>query len=259
MVPNSLNRLEFAGAALDWGDDYYIVRLDRALEFLSSAFLGEGFVETRWVMSQQVKADAALPDPELYLQEKARQRGILHGESFIGLLTAVSHRDLQVCSLTESGVTVTTLATVGVDHGSSPLEKRISVYGESVGQPVGPVPRPGTINLATLVDADLAPGALVRASTISTEAKTLALVEAGLKTRQGYITTGTLTDVTVVGHSGRGSRFRYTGSATLVGWLVGQASYNCVKQGLAAYNERKRQQNGSAASAPLLAAETASS
>ena len=259
MVLNSVNRLDFPGATLDWGDDYYIVRLERAIEFLSSALLGEGFLEARWVMSQQVRVDAALPDPELCLQEKARERGILQDEAFIGLLTSVSHMDLQVYSLAESGVTVTTLATAGVDHGSSPLEKRISVYGESVEQPVGPAPRPGTINLVTLVDADLAPGALVRASTISTEAKTLALVEAGLRTRQGYITTGTPTDVTVVGHSGRGSQFKYAGSATLVGWLVGQTSFHCVKQGVAAYNERKRQQNGPAVSAHLMADELAPS
>lgn len=259
MVLNSVKRLDFPGAALDWGDDYYIVRLERAIEFLSSAFLGEGLVEARWVFSQQVKADAALPNPELWLQEKAQQRGILRGEAFIGFLTSVSHQDLQVHTLAESGVTVTTVATVGVDHGSSPLEQRISVYGESAEQPVGPGSRPGTINILTLVDADLAPGALVRASTISTEAKTLALVEAGLRTRMGYVTTGTPTDVTVVGHSGRGSWFKYAGSATLVGWLVGHASYHCVKQGLAAYNERKRQQNGPAASARLMADEPTSS
>jgi iron complex transport system ATP-binding protein len=259
MVLNSVSRLEFPGAALDWGNDYYLVRLEQATEFLSSAPLGEGFVEARWILSQQVKADAALQDPDLCLRQKAQQRGILQGDAFIGLLTSVSHRHLQVCSLAESGVRVTALATAGVEHGSSPLEKRISVYGESPKLPLEPAPRLGTINLVTLVAADLTPGALVRASTISTEAKTLALLEAGLKTREGFITTGTPTDVTVVGHSGRGSRFRYAGSATLVGWLVGQASYRCVKQGLAAYNEQKRQQNGPSASLDLMADEPTSS
>jgi adenosylcobinamide amidohydrolase len=90
------------------------------------------------------------------------------------------------------------------------------------------------------VDADLTPGALVRASTMAAEAKTLAMVEAGLKTREGYVATGTATDVTVVGHSGRGRRFKYAGSATLVGWMVGQTAYHTVRQGLAAYDERKR-------------------
>ena len=34
-------------------------------------------------------------------------------------------------------------------------------------------------------EQDVAPGALVRASTVATEAKTLVLVEAGLKTPEG--------------------------------------------------------------------------
>jgi len=212
------------------------------MEFLSSAPLGEGFVQACCIFSQQVEPDAALPDPGLRLREIASIWGIPQDEALIGLLTAVSHKDLQVLTVAECGVTVTTLATVGVDHGSSPLEKRISSYGEATEQSERPMVRAGTINLVTLVDADLAPGALVRASTIATEAKTLALSEAGLKTRQGHITTGTPTDVTVLGHSGRGPRFQYAGSATSVGWLVGHTSYYCVKQGLAAYNWRKRRQ-----------------
>ena len=193
-------------------------------------------------MSQQVKPDATVPNAGLYLRENARIWGIPQDQAFIGLLTAVSHKDMQVLTLEECGVTVTTLATVGVDHGSSPLEKRISSYGEVTEQFERPVVRAGTINLVTLIDADLAPGALVRASMIATEAKTLALSEAGLKTRQGHTTTGTPTDVTVLGHSGRGPHFQYAGSATLVGWMVGHTNYYCVRQGLAAYNKRKRRQ-----------------
>ena len=52
--------------------------------------------------------------------------------------------------------------------------------------------------------------------------------------------TATPTDVTVVGHSRRGVRFKYAGSATLVGWLVGYAVHRCVRDGLAAYNQRKQ-------------------
>ena len=95
-----------------------------------------------------------------------------------------------------------------------------------------PLHKPGTINVVTLIDADLTPGAMVRASTIATEAKTLALVEAGVKTREGYIATGTSTDVTVVGQTGRGRHFDYAGSPTLVGWLVGHTVYHAVAQAM---------------------------
>lgn len=114
---------------------------------------------------------------------------------------------------------------------SSPRQKHISSYGSLT-------PQPGTVNILALVDADLAAGALVRASTIATEAKTLALAEAGVKTNQGYLATGTATDVTAVGHTGRGSHFQYAGSATLLGWLVGDAVYHAISRGMEFFKRR---------------------
>ena len=237
--------MDFPGATLQRGDDYYLVRLEHPSQFLSSAPLGEGLVRAGWILSGQVSPQACLPDPESYLRGLAAQLGFPDrpdGIGVVGLLTAVAHRDLQVSSLAESGVTVTTLATVGVDHGSSPRDKDVGSHGAPATPEAEPLIQPGTINLVTLVDAYLSNGALVRASTLATEAKTLAMVEAGLRTRQGNIATGTATDATVVGHSGRGRHFEYAGSATLVGWLIGQSVYRSVTQGLAAYNSRKQHQ-----------------
>ena len=236
-------KLDFPGATLQRGDTYYLVRLEHPAKFLSSAPLGEGLVRACWILSGQVSPQACLPDPGAYLRRLAAQLGVPDrpdGIGVVGLLTAVAHRDLQVASLAESGVTVTSLATVGVDHGSSPRDKDVGSHGEAATPEAEPLIRPGTINLVILVDADLSGGALVRASTLATEAKTLAMLEAGLRTRQGHVATGTATDATVVGHSGRGRQFKYAGSATLVGWLVGQAVYRSVTRGLAAYNSQKQ-------------------
>ena len=240
----------FPGATLQRGDNHYLVRLEHPAQFLSSAPLGEGLVTADWIISGQVSPQACLPDPESYLRGLAAQLGVPDrpdGSEVVGLLTAVDHRDLQVTTLVESGVTVISLATVGVDHGSSPRDKDVGSHDEPATPEAEPLIQPGTINpgtinLVTLVDAGLSIGALVCASTLATEAKTLAMVEAGLRTRQGLIATGTATDATVVGHSGRGRHFKYAGSATLVGWLVGQAVYQSVTQGLAAYNSRKQHQ-----------------
>ncbi len=238
-------KLDFPGATLQRGDNYYLMCLEHPAQFLSSAPFGEGLVRAGWILSGQVSPQACLPDPASYLRQFAAQLGVPDrpdGVEVVGLLTAVDHRDLQVTSLAESGVTVTTLATVGVDHGSSPRDKDVGSHGEPATPEAEPLIQLGTINIVTLVDADLSTGALVRASTLATEAKTLALVEAGLRTRQGHIATGTATDTTIVGHSGHGRHFNYAGSATLVGWLVGQAVYRSVNRGLAAYNSRKQHQ-----------------
>ena len=178
-------------------------------------------MEARWVYSRQVNPGDPLPHPERSLLEGARQRRIPPGESFVGLVTAVDHRDLQVVAAREGGVGVTVLATVGVDRGSSPRQRDVFDHGRPLGRGPSPAPSPGTVNLVALVDAGLSPGALVRASTMLTEAKTLALVEAGITTREGRQAAGTATDVTVVGHTGSAPGFRYAGSATVVGgWRV---------------------------------------
>ena len=240
MLPVLSESLTLPGATLVWGDDHYVLHLERSFQFLSSAALGEGLLKASWVFSQQVDAATDLDDAQAYLRYRARLLGIPAGEPCVGLLTAVSHQDLQVLTAAEAQVTVATIATVGVDHGTSPRQRQVISYGDTQHGEAATRQGAGTINTVTLVGADLTPGALVRASTIATEAKTLALVEAGKRTREGYIPTGTVTDVSVVGHSGRGHQFEYAGAATLVGWLVGHTTYLCVKRGLAAYNKRKQ-------------------
>jgi adenosylcobinamide amidohydrolase len=233
--------LGFPGADLDRGSDYYLLRLKHPMQFLSSAPLGEGFLEVQWVLSQQVDISDPLPTPLELLRWWGQRRGIPPGQDFVGLLTAVEHEDIQVVTCTENGATVTTLATVGAVHGSSPRQDQLLDFDVPAEGSDPSMPTAGTINTVSLVDAYLSPGAMVRASTLATEAKTLALVEAGLHTREGYISTGTATDATVLGHTRRGRRFEYAGMATLVGWLLGHATYEAVKQGLEAFQSRRRE------------------
>ena len=239
-------RLQIRGASLDRGEHHYVLRLEHPYRFLSSAPLGEGHLASQWLLSLEVTPDADIPCPGDYIRERAAGFGIHSEGPLIGLLTAVRHRDLQVAVRSEAGVTVATLATAGVSNASSPRQNDAS-YTEA--GPSGAAawkqhtaPSPGTINLVTLVDADLSPGALVRASTIATEAKTLALIEAGVLTRNGSVATGTSTDATVAGHSGEGVHFDYAGSPTIVGWLVAATAHDAVSRGIQAYHKRKEAQ-----------------
>ena len=253
--------LGIRGASLCRGGHHYVLRLADPYSLLSSAPLGEGFLESRWVLSLEVTPDADISCPQEYLLDRAEGFGVPPDEPFIGLLTAVRHWDLQLCVRSEGGVTVATLATAGVSNASSPRQRDIPLHPAATPIPpplhpaTAPIPppsadgtsagtvvsiTPGTINLVTLIDADLSPGALVRASTMVTEAKTLALVEAGVITRNGSVATGTSTDVTVVGHSGQGVRFDYAGSPTLVGWLVAATAHEAVSRGISAYIKRKQ-------------------
>ena len=156
MKLNRRQLLAFPGASLDWGDEHYLIRLEQPLQFLSSAPLGGGLVDARWVFSRQVDGKDCLPNPKEYLRQQARQFGVPDGQTFVGLLTAVRHQDLQVYTVEEGGVTVTTLATVGVAEGSSPRQKHISSFGTLPGGVPEPTLTPGTINIVTLIDADIA-------------------------------------------------------------------------------------------------------
>ena len=234
-----IHPLGIRGASLCRGGHHYVLRMDDLYSFLSSAPLGEGFLDSRWVLSLEVTPDADISLPQEYLLARAESFGLPSDEPFIGLLTAVRHWDLQVCVRSEGAVTVATLATAGVSNASSPRQRDVDPADNPL--PGTGVPAtPGTINLVTLIDADLSPGALVRASTMATEAKTLALSEAGVVTRNGSAATGTSTDVTVVGHSGQGIRFDYAGSPTLAGWLVAATAHEAVSRGIAAYIKRKQ-------------------
>jgi len=90
----------------------------------------------------------------------------------------------------------------------------------------------GTINMVVLVDARLSPWAVVRAATLATEAKALALFETGIKTEGGSIATGSSMDTIVVASTGRGPFSGYAGPSTLVGHLIGRAVYDAVTAGI---------------------------
>ena len=244
--------LDIQGASLWCGERHYVLHLDRPYTFLSSAPLGEGMLACRRILSLEVGPDDDVTCPVEYLRTRASSFGIPSAELLIGLLTAVPHEDIQVVMRSEDGVSVIALATVDVSNASGPGQRDVPPSEDAPPKRViGDAP--GTINQVTLIDADLSPGALVRASTMITEAKTLALSEAGIVTRDGSPATGTSTDVTVVGHSGRGIHFDYAGSATLVGWLAADTAYESVRRGIRRCLERledrkrKRQDAGSLA------------
>lgn len=234
--------LNVRGASLWRGERHYVLRLDRPYTFLSSAPLGEGLLDCQWMLSLEVGPDDDVSYPVEYLRSRATSFGVPASEPLIGLLTAVLHRDIQVVGRSEDGVTVVGIATVGVSNASGPGQRDVPMSEDALPERAI-ADAPGTINQITLIDADLSHGALVRASTMITEAKTLALAEAGITTRNGSAATGTSTDVTVVGHSGRGIHFDYAGSATLAGWMAADTAYEAVSRGIRRCIHRMKARN----------------
>ena len=139
------------------------------------------------------------------------------------MLTTLDHERLQVTTHAEGEIKVAAMATVGLNYLSAPGRHNVVYTGEE---------HVGTINLVVLADAQLSLEAEVRAATLATEAKTLALFEADVKTGEGSIATGTSMDTIIIASTGRGPFFRYSGTSTLLGHLIGRAVYEVVAAGV---------------------------
>ena len=218
--------IDIAGISLSMDSDTFWLVSESPLQVLSSSVIGGDMKESRHIMSVRVPDDPsqrefALKRPRAYLRERSQALG--NQEPVVGLITTLDHERLQVATYAEGGIKVTALATVGLTHLSAPGRHNVVYTGEG---------EAGTINMVVLADAHLSPEAQVRAATLATEAKTLALFEAGVKTSAGSIATGTSMDTIIVASTGRGLFFRYSGTSTLLGQLIGQAVYDVVAAGV---------------------------
>lgn len=215
-----------AGVSLATNNDTFWIVSETPLQVLSSSVIGGDMKETRHIMSARIPDDPdqrefALKRPRAFM--RARAQALDNQEPVVGLITTLDHDRLQIATHSEGEITVTALATVGLNHASTPGRHNVIYTGEE---------EPGTINLVVLADARLSPAAEVRAATLATEAKTLALFEAGIKTEYGSIATGTSMDTIIVASTRRGPFFRYSGTSTVLGDLIGKAVHDVVTAGV---------------------------
>jgi adenosylcobinamide amidohydrolase len=164
---------------------YLVWRIPTPCRMVSSAVLGGGIGERSWILNAQVRPGYDRLDPVDHLLELAERAGL--SGAGVGLLTAA---DVDACrSVSDGGIRVD--ATVGV---------RVPTWAAAPAGFVDPVPvqAPGTINIVGFLPVALTDGALVNLVATATEAKTQALLDAGIPG------TGTATDaVCIVGPTER--------------------------------------------------------
>jgi iron complex transport system ATP-binding protein len=201
-------QVDFPGVMATLSAEALVLRSQRPLYMLSSAVVGGGFQCARYVVNRHVHNDYCHPHPTADLQAFARSQGI--AEAFVGLMTAVSMRKTRAITLADAALTLTVVVTAGLSNPAAP----------GYSPPVATLP--GTINLILLLDAHLAPAAMVNAVMTATEVKAQVLLERDVRTPEGYAATGTSTDAVVVACTGRGEVLPYAGPVTTVGWLIGR-------------------------------------
>ena len=195
-------------------------RWPEAVTALSSAAVGGGLCRAGWVLN--IGVDSGYRRTDLADHAAEVVAGLdLPGQG-VALFTAADvNRPTR-----SAGDGVTVHATVGVSHPTW------AAPGDPVaGDPVKSgeaLPEPGTINVVVQVPVALSGGAAVNAVITATEAKTQALIEAGIDG------TGTATDaIVVVWPSAAEHSERFTGPRSLWGERIARCVHAAVREGLA--------------------------
>ncbi|WP_315925536.1 adenosylcobinamide amidohydrolase [Mesorhizobium sp. SP-1A] len=197
---------------------------------LSWSISAPGFVTARRVVWREVR-NADLP-PELDALEWFRKQMRAAGhEQAVGLITSrdISRHHLRQADV--EGDAATCLVTAGMSNA------------ERVGRRRHPGPAVGTINLLLRVNRPLSDAAMVEAMSVAVQARTLAVLEAGIETMpDGAAATGTGTDCVVVAcPQGRAER-DFAGLHTLLGEAAGAAVLDAMRAAVAEW--RAEQQAG---------------
>lgn len=194
---------------------WLLAHLPRAMRVLSWAPHRPGFVQARAVAWREVRNADLTPgfDAESWLAGQVAAAGMAGAVAMLTSRDIGTHR--LACAVVE-GVRATCLATVGLSNAESVGRRRPYHTAEF-----------GTINLCVALDAGLTEAAHLEALAIAVEARTAAVMEAGLDLPTGRAT-GTGTDCAALACDAGATR--YAGMHTAVGEAVGAA----VREAIAA-------------------------
>jgi adenosylcobinamide amidohydrolase len=181
---------------------------------IASGVAGGGLGPRQWVLNAQVPGGYNRMDPAAHIAELASGFG-LEGPG-VGLLTAASVTDVAECA--DEGVQVA--ATVGLR-----VPTWAAVPAGSVDPELAPIWQPGTINILVSLPVALTDAAYVNAVITATEAKTQALLEAGIQA------TGTASDAICIAAPIAGDPEDFAGPRSVWGARIARAVHASVHAG----------------------------
>lgn len=170
-------------------------------------------------MQFQMRADTY---PE-HLAVIAREDMGLDPDRCTGFCTAASMDNASIQSMAHEDFTVTAIVTAGIESN-----------GCRIGDTASYTEKPGTINIILHIDADLPDGALIKALSSCTEAKTAAIQELLASSRYSRgLATGSGTDgVIVVCNTASEKKLTDAGSHSRLGEYIGKTVIKAVKEAL---------------------------
>jgi adenosylcobinamide amidohydrolase len=184
---------------------------------LSWAINRPGAVTAKRILWREVR-NADLPqdfDVHAWLDSELAGRGDREAVCFLTSRDVSAHHDT---TITVDGETVRAIATVGLSNAER-VGSRVDRHGKDW----------GTINIAVITPAALTEAARIEAACIAAQARTVAVMEAGLNLPTG-LATGTGTDcIAVASPAGPGV---YAGLHTALGEAIGQAVLGVMRAGV---------------------------
>jgi adenosylcobinamide hydrolase len=214
---------------------YMQITSDIPLRTLNSSPWGGGFGHHRVLMNRQVDKTYNETDPLVEMEAFIAREG-LEPQDTAGMLTAAWVNDVGFSELgwplkeepsaqgvdaitrvdEDESLRVASWVTVGLGNKAraGAILPATSLY-------------PGTINTIVVIEGSLTDAAMVNAVITATEAKAAALQALNI-TVNGQIATGTTTDAVLIAATGRGTTFRYAGTATSLGYLIGRTVHEAI-------------------------------
>jgi adenosylcobinamide hydrolase len=203
-----------------------VVTAREPLTVVSSAFVRGGFAAARTIVNLHVPKDLREDQADDLLPRFAAARGI--PGPWVGLLTSAWTEKAEVAEAREGGLSALAAVTVGLSNRVAAGESSTAVWA------------PSTINAIVVVDGAPEPAALVNVVMTVTEVKTALLAAAEIRCDDGHVASGTSTDAVVIAATGRGTRHRFGGPISELGWLVARAARTALGAGIRRWMDEHR-------------------
>jgi adenosylcobinamide amidohydrolase len=218
-----------------------VVVAGEALDVVSSAPVGGGVVRARSLVNLHVPLDFAASDLETPIERLARARAL--PPPWVGFLTAAATDRAEIAIARAADVIALAVVTVGLSHpiAAGRAEDYASASSVARTADVAAAARAhGTINAIVIVDAAIDHAGLVNAVATVAEVKAEMLAAAGVRCVDGSVATGTATDAVAVAATGRGSRYRFAGPASVPGAAIARAARTALTRGVDRWLEAHR-------------------
>lgn len=197
-------------------DQHLHVAFSSPQRAMSSAILNGGLITVDHIVNRKVPINTSTNEaPSVSLQNYANQQG--WQGNVIGMMTAASMNSFRIEQCCIGGIDLAVLVTTGIGNARRAGDKA------DVQELLVNTERIGTINLMLICSAKMTDAAMLEAIMIATEAKAVAMQNAGILSPVSHeVATGTGTDAIAIVCGNGPKEISFCGKHVLFGELIGK-------------------------------------